>query len=282
MPLNFFYIINDPGVALIAEKHGVDRIWIDLEQLGKEERQPGMKTVKSRHTIEDISAMKPLLTKSEILVRVNPWNPGSKQEIDAVVQAGADIIMLPYWKTIDEVERFLNAVNGRCRTTLLLETKEAVECIDEVLKLDFDEIHIGLNDLQISYHLKFMFEFLTNGIVEQLCGKFAEKGIPYGFGGIARIGQGLLPSEKVIMEHYRLGSTRAILSRSFCNIENYTDENHHIDYEAVEKLFAENMKKTREYEAYCSNADDAEKERNRIEVVNKIKEIVRGIEKEEQ
>ena len=47
--------------------------------------------------------------------------------------------------------------------------------------------------------------------------KFEDKGIPYGFGGIAQLGQGTLPAENIIAEHYRLGSSMAILSRSFCN-----------------------------------------------------------------
>ena len=34
--LKFMYITNNPKVALIAEKYGVDRVWIDLERLGKE------------------------------------------------------------------------------------------------------------------------------------------------------------------------------------------------------------------------------------------------------
>ena len=55
MALNLFYITNRPDVALIAEKYGVDRIWIDLETLGKAERQPG-NTVKSNHKISDISS----------------------------------------------------------------------------------------------------------------------------------------------------------------------------------------------------------------------------------
>ena len=38
MALKLMYITNRPDVALIAEKYGVDRIWIDLETLGKEER----------------------------------------------------------------------------------------------------------------------------------------------------------------------------------------------------------------------------------------------------
>ena len=32
--------------------------------------------------------------------------------------------------------------------------------------------------------MKFMFEPLVNGVVENLCNKFTEKGIQYGFGGI--------------------------------------------------------------------------------------------------
>ena len=34
MFLKLMYITNSVDVALIAEKYGVDRIWIDLETLG--------------------------------------------------------------------------------------------------------------------------------------------------------------------------------------------------------------------------------------------------------
>ena len=39
--------------------------------------------------------------------------------------------------------------------------------------------------------------------------------MPFGFGGIARIGDGLLPAEKILAEHVRLGSSSVILSRTF-------------------------------------------------------------------
>ena len=237
------YITNDPAVALIAEKNGVDRIWVDLETLGKEQRQKGLNSVKSHHTIEDIRVISPLLTKAEMLVRVNPVNPESKKEIDEVIAAGANIIMLPMWKSPKEVLQFLKIVNGRVKTTLLLETKEAVDCVDDVLSLGgFDEIHIGLNDLHLSYGLSFMFELLSNGIVENLCSKFKQNGIPYGFGGIAKLGSGLIPAEMIIKEHYRLGSTRAILSRSFCNTDQIRDK------EEIENTFSINMQKFRAYE----------------------------------
>ena len=272
MALKLMYITNRPDVALIAEKYGVDRIWIDLELLGKEERQKGMNTVKSNHTVDDVRRIKPLLSTSEMLVRVNPWNENSEQEIENVITAGADIIMLPMWKSAAEVIKFLSAVDGRCKTTLLLETKEAVECLDEVLEIGgMDEIHIGLNDLHLSYGMTFMFELLANGTVEMLCKRIREKGIPYGFGGIARLGTGDLPAEKVIMEHYRLGSSRAILSRSFCDVSNMSN------IDEIKKIFKENMKELRSYEESISKMTDySENQEEVIRDVAKIVEMKKG------
>lgn len=267
-PLVLMYITNNPMVAQIAEKNGVQRIWIDLETLGKEERQKNMNTVKSHHCIHDIEVISNVLTASELLVRVNPINPGSEEEINQVIAAGADMIMLPMWKSVDDVKLFLKYVNGRVKTTLLLETREAVECLDEVLKLGgFDEIHIGLNDLHLSYGLTFMFELLADGTVESLCKKIAAVGIPYGFGGIARIGEGTLPAERIVEEHYRLGSTRAILSRSFCNAEQIKD------VKKIEVIFAENVARLRDCERNYANASALEFEENR----KAVKRCVAGI-----
>jgi len=269
MPLTLMYITNDENVALIAEKYGVDRIWIDLETLGKEERQKGMNTVKSKHSIEDIKRIKPLLHSSELMVRINPWNELSVNEIEKVIDAGADIIMLPMWKSKREVDCFIKSVGGRAKTNLLLETKEAAECLDDVLQINgIDEIHIGLNDLHLSYGLTFMFELLASGKVEELCNKINQTGIPYGFGGIAKIGEGMLSAERVIMEHYRLGSSRAILSRSFCN----TDEIKELT--EIEQVFSQNMKRLREYEESISFVSYDEMSSNKEEVKRLVQKIV--------
>lgn len=266
MSLTLMYITNNPAVALIAEKYGVQRIWIDLETLGKEERQKGMDTVKSHHSIEDIKVIKPLLSTSKMLVRVNPWNKNSLNEINDVVNAGADIIMLPMWKSVEEVKYFINAVNGRCKTTLLLETKEAVDCLEQVLEnCEVDEIHIGLNDLHLSYCKVFMFELLADGTVEKITKKISSYGIPYGFGGIAALGEGQLPAEKIIAEHYRLGSTRAILSRSFCNPSLISD------LDEIEYVFSSNLNKIRIFEKKINEDIDYEKNHEEvIKIVNKI------------
>lgn len=241
--LKLMYITNDVEVAKIAEENGVDRIFVDLEVIGKEERQKDMDTVKSKHTISDVKNIKENLNKSELLVRVNPMHSDSENEINQVIKNGADIIMLPYFKTVEEVGLFLTYVNKRVKTCLLLETPEAVAVIDNILHLErIDEIHIGLNDLYLGYGKKFMFELLTDGTVESLCKKFKQAGIKYGFGGIAALGNGALPAEMIIKEHYRIGSTRVILSRSFCNTEKIKD------LSEIRNIFEIEVRKIREFE----------------------------------
>ena len=274
MSLKLMYITNDLNIALIAQKYGVDRIWIDLETIGKEKRQRGLDAVKSHHSVDDIRRIKPHLTTSEMLVRVNPWHNNSVEEINSVISAGADIIMLPYWKTIEDVRSFLLAVNGRCKTTLLLENSEAVDIIDEVLMMGgFDEIHIGLNDLHLSYGMTFMFELLADGTVEMLCDKFKKARIPYGFGGLAKIGEGLIPAENVILEHFRLGSTRVILSRTFC-------DNAKIDtIEEIDRVFKQNMEKLKNYEKSIGKLTDEDFNRNKEWVINTVNGVVSNLKK---
>ena len=253
MPLKLMYITNRPEIALIAEKNGVDRIFVDMEYIGKAERQGNLDTVQNHHTIRDISVLRSVLTQSELLVRVNPIHEktseytSSEEEIEAAIQAGADIVMLPYFKTVAEVKRFLRIVNGRVKTMLQLETPEAVDALNEILLIPgIDEIHIGINDLSIGYGKRFMFELLTDGTVERLCRKIRQKGIFYGFGGIASLGRGLVPAEMIIKEHYWLGSQMAILSRSFCNVDRY------VDMDAVEEIFFRGVREIRTLEEECA------------------------------
>lgn len=254
MPLKLMYITNRPDVALIAEKNGVDRIFVDMEYIGKEQRQGKLDSVKNHHTVEDVKRLRQFITQAELLVRVNPIHEASEtytsseDEIDAVIAAGADIVMLPFFKTIAEVQRFMKAVDGRCRTMLLLETPEAVQILDSILMLKgIDEIHIGLNDLSIGYGKKFMFELLTDGTVERLCRKLQLAGVFYGFGGIASIGRGQVPAELIIREHYWLGSHMAILSRSFCNVDKFAD------LDAIEEIFFRGVREIRTLEKECAS-----------------------------
>ena len=277
--IKLMYITNKKEIAKIVEDAGVERIFVDMEYIGKGIRQGGKDTVQNHHTVEDVKAIREIISKSELLVRCNPIHEAteeycsSKEEIDAIVESGADIIMLPYFKTVDEVKTFVKLVDGRAKTFPLVETPEAVSVIDEILGIDgIDEIFVGLNDLSLGYGMRFMFELLANGTVERLCEKFKAKGIPYGFGGIASLGKGLLHSEYVIAEHYRLGSSSAILSRSFCNADKIQDLNQ------IRKIFDEELDKIRDFEK-CCELGEIDFEQNKKEVaikVESIKEDLRG------
>lgn len=273
--LKLMYITNRPEVAKIADSSGVDRIFVDMEYIGKDARQGGMDTVQSHHTEKDVQAVKSVVKNSQIIVRCNPIHDktekysSSKEEIDGIINAGADIVMLPYFKTLKEVQTFIKLVDKRAKTMLLVETPEAVSIIDEILNVDgVDEIHIGLNDLSLGYNKKFMFELLTDGTVEKLCNKFKSKKIPYGFGGIAALGKGTLPSEKVIAEHYRLGSTCAILSRSFCNTSLITN------LDEIQNVFCVELKAIRNWEEKCQSGN-VDFIKNRKDVENSINEIIK-------
>ncbi len=99
-----------------------------------------------------------------------------------------------------------------------------------------------------------------------MCYKFKKAGIPYGFGGIAAIGKGELPAERIITEHYRLGSTRVILSRSFCN----TDLVKHLG--TISETFIKGVKDIRDYEEKVSVYSNYFKGNE-----NEIKEIIRRL-----
>lgn len=248
--LKLMYITNDKKIAKIAEDSGVDWIFIDLEVIGKKERQGHLDTVISHHKIEDIKEIKENIIKAKIIVRINPIYHGSEEEVNRVIQGGADIIMLPFFKSKKEVEQFIHYTNGKIKTCLLIETPEAVENIDKILSVPgIDYVYIGINDLHIGYKRTFMFSLLADGTVESLCNKFRDKGIPYGFGGIARLKHGSLPAEYIIREFYRLGSSMVILSRSFCNASKVEE------YETIEKVFKEGVQEIRSFEDKISKKD---------------------------
>lgn len=269
--MKLMYITNDPEVAKIAQSAGVDWIFIDFEKMGKQERQGHLDTVISNHSIGDLKIIRSQINSSEILVRVNPINSNSYQEINEVIDFGADIIMLPYFKKIDDVIYFLSVVNKRIKTCLLLETPEAVEILDEIIKLkEINFIHVGLNDLHLGYNKRFMFELLSDGTVDKIANKINHI-IPFGFGGIAKIGEGLLPSEMILAEHFRLKSEMVILSRSFCDYKKIND------YKEINRILIENVKAVRSYEKYLANMDTNFFENNKLNLKKTVDTIINKI-----
>ena len=83
------------------------------------------------------------------------------------------------------------------------------------------------------------------------------------------MGNGNLPAEYVIKEHYRIGSTRAILSRGFCNIDAYES------MEDFDIAFGNNMKDLRLFEEEVMGLTDAEFEANRAKVLDIVEKVVK-------
>ncbi|AZQ11102.1 aldolase/citrate lyase family protein [Shewanella khirikhana] len=228
--IKLMLITNSPEVAQFAQSCGVERIFLDLEIIGKYERQGHLDTVISNHTLEDVSKIRKVLNKSELLVRINPVHDNTEYEIERVLSAGADIVMLPMFTSVSEVNFVSELIDHRCQFIPLVETAKAANCIQDVANVKgVTEVYIGLNDLHRDLGMSFMFEPLATGLLSELVYKLKQSGKPFGFGGIACIGQGELPAELILSEHIRLNSSSVILARAFHkrakNIEDLRDAN---------------------------------------------------------
>ena len=275
--MNLMYITKHPVIAQIAEEAGVDWIFVDMEFIGKDVRQSGLDTVQNHHTVDDVRSIKVAVKKAKVLVRVNPIHDtmpdyvSSEDEINGVIEAGADIILLPFFKTVIEVERFVKAVNGRAKCCLLLETPESVAILEDIVAVPgIDMIHLGLNDMHLALGMKFMFELLANGSVDKWTNFIKEKSIPFGFGGIAALDGGAVPGRMILKEHYRLGSQQVIVSRSFCNTDQVTDINE------VREIFQNGISEIRALELECKQQTAEYFEQNREATKKVIEEFVKN------
>ena len=214
--IRFMMITNDPVLARRAEAAGIERIFVDTEIIGKQERQGHLDTLISKHSLEDIRRIKPVLENAELIARLNPMHAGTESEIETAIANGADILMLPMVHSAAEVAEFAGLVAGRASVIPLVETRAAVDALEQIVSIaGVDEIYIGLNDLHLDMGLSFMFEPVADGLLDIMAQTLRRAGLPFGFGGVARVGEGVVPGEMVLGEHARLGSTAVILSRTF-------------------------------------------------------------------
>jgi hypothetical protein len=209
---------NDPILAAIADSAGVDRIGPDLETIGKVARQGHLDTRISAHSIADFSRVRAVLKNAAPFARVNPINENSHHEINALIELGANVLMLPMFSTVTEVETFVHIISSRARVVLLVETPAAVLRFRQLIRVDgVDEVHFGLNDLCISFGAINQYEVASSELLRSLCAIANEEHIPFSIGGIAAVGDcGLpVPSELFYQKCVALGAQGALISRSF-------------------------------------------------------------------
>ena len=211
-------ITNDPVLAAQADAAGVDRVGVDLERLGKAERQAAENTRLSEHSLDDLAVMARTLASAVLFVRLNPLSPGTPREIEAALGRGARVVMLPFFRTADEVDKFARFVDGRAHIVILVETAPAVLRIREVVAVPgIGEVMVGLNDLRLQLGVRSHFEVLASPLVDMLAAEVRRAGLPLAVGGVARADDRSLPipPDMVYAQFPRLGATGAWLSRSF-------------------------------------------------------------------
>ena len=214
--MQWIQITNQPAFAAFAAECGVQRVMVDLERLGKQPRQGGLGTFISDHRPEDVARVREAAPTVHLIVRVNPWHAGSAAEIDAAIAAGADSLMLPMFERVDELTAFTAALAQRAQGIALLETRGALRALPQWIgAAGLHEVYVGLNDLPRQLGQRFMFEPLADGSLEHVAQVVHANALRFGFGGIARLDEGLLPGRVVLGEHLRLGSGSVILSRTF-------------------------------------------------------------------
>jgi hypothetical protein len=118
-----------------------------------------------------------------------------------------------------------------------------------------------------------MLEPMIKGVIENICEDLRNAKIPFGIGGIARIGEGLIPAELVLSEHIRLGSKWVILSRSFHrNATTIDDLHNNCDFTREITRLRLSYEKLR-------RADSGERQCARAEIEAKLASVVKEIQK---
>ena len=267
--IDLLTITNAPELAARCDQIAGMRVFVDLERDGKAERQKGHDTFISTHHVADVGRVKAVLNHSSLMVRVNPYqlhNPEiSKNEVNEVLAQGADLLMLPMFTEARQVKAFCEMVDGRVPVVLLLETAGALNSLPEWLDTPgIHEVFVGLNDLHLSLGCRFMFEPLLQGHVDRVAEAVKLRGLRFGFGGIARMNEGVLPGRDVLGEHLRLGSKAVILSRTF----NRLDE---------KKSFEHAVAALRLAETELGRRTTLEVEQDRLRVAGLIASLVDGL-----
>jgi hypothetical protein len=198
--MRYFMVLKDADIARFVCRDPEIVPFVDLESLGKAERQGHLPTWKSTQTISDVSLIREAVPDAKLLVRVDPLHSDSKAQIDDVIARGADMVMLPMFEDADTVARFLDFLAGRAKAVPLFETAHSVQNAPEIAE------NLGLD---------FLFQPLSNGLLEAPCAALRNAGIQFGIGGLARAREGIVSPEYLLGEHVRLGSTSAILSQTF-------------------------------------------------------------------
>jgi hypothetical protein len=214
---NYISITNNVEHAKVVCESGINQIMIDIETIGKPERQLGKNAVINFHSLSDIFKIKSLGLPSDIICRVNPFNEESTSEINSAIIYGADHIMIPMIDSLSDFERMLEIISGRCKVIPLIETPHSFLNVHKIIDfVPLEQIHFGLNDLCIGFKQKNIFEILFSKTFHSVINEVKGKVKILGIGGVGSPLFSQLVDPKLVLKYiHLLGGNSVILSRSF-------------------------------------------------------------------
>jgi 2-keto-3-deoxy-L-rhamnonate aldolase RhmA len=108
-------------------------------------------------------------------------------EIDQVLTYGVEVLSLPMFTTVEEVEKFVAMIDGRAKAVPLLEHRLAVDEIDRIVRVPgLDCIHVGLTDLAISLNIPNRFALMASALMDRIAAAVHRQGLRLCIGGIGR------------------------------------------------------------------------------------------------
>jgi hypothetical protein len=208
---------HDPAWIRAAAEAGVERIGLDIERLHKERRQRSVADARiQQHELSDFLAIETNAPTLSRFARLNPWHPGSAEEIEQALSYGTTSLMLPYFRSVDEPAAFIQQIAGRARVVLLFETFASVVRIHEVLQLEgISEVMVGMNDLHLESQLHNPFEICASPLMDMIAAQVHARGLTFGFGAVAALTDSLPVSPDLLLARMaQLGVTSTWISRS--------------------------------------------------------------------
>src|SRR2546426_997645 len=122
---------------------GVNTILIDWERHGKKDRQQGYDTLISENTLEDLKQVRQA-TKAPLICRLNSLSTDSAQEVEAAIAWGADELLFPMVRSIQEVDQLLYLVNNRVNVGIMLETVDICHVARDLGTYPLSRVFVGL------------------------------------------------------------------------------------------------------------------------------------------
>jgi hypothetical protein len=212
-PLDLILFETDPGRASAAQAQGLSRFIFDVEARGKVDRQRSFDTDISAASLDGLPDF---VAKSKIrpICRLDSWHDRTDRDIERAIAGGAGELLFPMVRTIAEVERLLSMVANRIPFGIMIETKEILDCIQEISRLPLSRAYVGLNDLMISQGGSNLFGPMIDGTVDRIRDQIGS--VPFGVAGATRADRGSpVPFRLLLSDMARIGTEFTMLRRSF-------------------------------------------------------------------